>query len=70
MYVLVWHTTAGIAAAVGGIAAGACAKAVIDNQDKRSQTNQHGHAAVGMQVSRPVVDKQELPPVTLSCEEF
>lgn len=61
----------GIAAAVGGFAA---AKVALDKRDKRTagKAGFEGsrQAAADKPVSRMLVDRKELPPITVSYEEY
>lgn len=61
----------GIAAAVGGMAA---AKVAIDKRDKRRVNKpsfwESQSAASDRPVARVVVERKELPPITVSYDEF
>jgi hypothetical protein len=54
-----------IAAAAGGLAA---AKVALDSKDSKGQRCVKEQAA--SQTSRPAVSKKELPPITLSYDEY
>jgi hypothetical protein len=56
-----------IAAAAGGLAA---AKVAMDGKDAKSQSQRCVKEQAAGKAVRPVLPKKELPPITLSYEEF